>query len=212
MPVRTVLLLAILLFINASAYAESRKGNFIPEQSLFHVLAYSDGLLSGLGHDHVITATKWRGSYEIKNETDLQAFIEVDVQGLVVDTVKDRKMYPHLANKDQPSAEDIAGTKNNMHGRDVLDVRQYPVIQVWIKGDTGTKNMSVRLGLHGQEAETVAQYTSFCENGVLMAKGKFSFSHADFGLDPFAALFGAIKVAEKFDFHFLAATSEKCSM
>ncbi len=209
--IRLSVLLATLLFVNCPALAEQNQQNgSIAPNSYFHVLVYSSGLLSGFGHDHVIAATQWRGQYKITNQQNLSAQIQVDVKDLVIDRNSDRLLYPHLANKEQPTHEDIVGTKINMLSKTVLDEKRYPRILAKISTNLKTKKMEVRLILAGREAQTTADYQLLCENGKMKAKGRFRFNHANFNLTPFSALLGTIKVSEEMDFYFMAATTSDC--
>jgi hypothetical protein len=187
-----------------------RKGELRPENSYLHVLVYSDGILAGLGHDHVIAATGWKGHYEIKNSTELNATIIIPIKHLIIDRQEDRAKYPHLHQKEQPASADIEATKSNMLGEQVLDVNRYPTIAALISGDIKTQRMRIRMMLRGHSATVPTDYTTVCENGALKIKLSLRFNHSDFGLTPYSALFGAIKVANAIDFHILAGTSEKC--
>jgi len=209
---RSVLFVSILCFIVSFASAgDSQNSKAISANSYFHVLVYSDGLLSGLGHDHVIAAHKWQGQYTINDSNNFLAQIQVDAKSLVVDRKTDRAMYPHLAKKEQPSDDDISATKKNMLGKDVLNARQYPTIKVRINGNIKTREMLVRITVAGHEAKAMADYKLVCDSGKTKVKGQFRIHHADLGLTPFSALFGAIRVAKPLVFHFMADTPENCS-
>jgi len=205
------LTLVTLLASTASAEPDQNlEGEIISSGSYFHVLVYSDGLLSGFGHDHIIAAQKWRGNYQLSQEGKLQASLRFHVQDLAVDRESDRALYPHLADKTQPSKEDIAGTKKNMLSAELLDGKNHPVILARVSADIKHKKMKLDLTLGGNETTTHAPYKISCDNETMTAKGTFRIDHSDLKLKPFSALFGTIKVAETLDFTFSASLSVNC--
>lgn len=176
-----------------------------------HALVYSDGLLSALGHDHVITADDWKGRYDIKRSSDFQATIEIDLVNLSVDRQDDRSLYPHLARKNQPAEEDILATKTNMLGIHVLDVSRYPMMYVQVQGNLKKPLMTANITLRGHDRNATVEYESFCDNNFIKLKGNFRLMHEDFGIKPYTTLFGAIKVAQPIDFYFQVVIPESCS-
>ena len=202
----------LFIFFNGQAAAElDYKQQFLPTESYLHVLIYSDGILSALGHDHVIAADDWQGHFTLNNASDFQASIVIELQNLLVDREADRALYPHLAQKQQPSAEDIVATKNNMLSKDILDVEHYPVMRTKIKGDTKSRIMTAYISLRNHETTITTVYERVCENNLVKYISHFRLLHKDIGLKPYAALFGAISIAQPIDFNIKLATSAQCS-
>ena len=206
-----IILFITSLLINVCLHADTtHKEVFDFKKSFFHVLIYSDGMLSGLGHDHVISSKKSQGHYTIDSSSKVEAHLKLDVTGFMIDQKTDRALYPNLANADQPSADDIIGTRDNMLSNDVLSAKQHPHIFVYAHGNIKEGMLTVRMTLRNKTASTQSRVKAMCINNRITAKGEFSFSHSDFGLEPFSALFGSIKVADQLDFHFQTVTNQQC--
>jgi len=208
---KTIILILAFLSGNIPSNANSyESGEFTYNESYFHVLIYSDGVLKGLGHDHVIAATNWLGNYEIKNNGDLKIYMKIDVASLDVDDVKNRAKHPYLSKKAQPSEKAVHGTKQNMLSKNILDAKNYPYIRTIIVGNINTRQIKIDISIKDHKAEVSTKFDLECANGVVKAKGNFRFNHADLGLRPYSVFFGSIKVAEPIDFYFVAAVSSDC--
>ena len=192
---------------NANSY---ESGEFIYNESYFHVLIYSAGVLGDLGHDHVIAATNWLGNYEVKNNGDLKIYMKIDVASLEVDDVNNRAKYPYLSKKAQPPGKAIHGTKQNMLSEKILDANNYPYIRTIIVGNIKTQQIKIKLLIKDNKMEMNTNFDLECINGVVKAKGNFQLNHADLGLQPYSVFFGSIQVAEPIDFYFVAAVSSDC--
>lgn len=213
MPRRaTVLLILLVTFsanVRAQAYADT-SGEFVDEESFFHVLIYSAGLLGIFGHDHVVAATNWESSYTINENGDLGITMKIDVASLEIDNESDRAAYSHLAGAEQPSIEAVDSTKENMLGEALLDVMNYPGISVAINGNLESRQIKINLKVKDHEAEIWSDYILECDEGLAKAKGEFRLNHADLGMEPYSAFFGAIGVAEPMDFKYVVVIAMDC--
>jgi len=99
----------------------------------------------------------------------------------------------------------IAGTSTNMQDK-VLESAIYPWVQIEARfesaqSDSATLDVSVTL--HGATFAYVVPVDLQIEPDRLIVKGEMTMQHKDFGLEPFSAAGGLLKVAEQLDLTFL---------
>jgi polyisoprenoid-binding protein YceI len=173
-----------------------------PARSELHWRVYSAGALSGLGHNHVIAARGISGRVQLAEPMqDSQFSLQIPLSSLVVDDPPLRSRYGKDFSS-QPSAEDIAGTRENMLGAKLLNAASFPLLRIHGKGSAADGQMHVTLEIHGRNLPlTIPVKIQVSDKGIT-ARGNFSLTHAQLGLRPFSAALGALKVAEKMDFTF----------
>jgi hypothetical protein len=172
-----------------------------PELSALTVKVYRSGPLAALGHNHVIEGPINGFIYLADDLTDARADLFVAVADLVVDDATARAAAgPNFAT--QPSESDILGTRANMLGPKVLDTEAAPFILVHVTPNhVGAETTRVQLSIdvRGHTATTPVDVRWHRDGSALSIRGDFEIDHATLGMEPFSALGGALRVADKID-------------
>lgn len=167
-----------------------------PAQSLVVIEVRRAGMLTRLGHDHIVSSHDLHG-YVSLAEGIADLYIPLDK--LHVDEPQLRIAAGFAT---QPSAQDIASTLHNMLTK-TLDTQQFPYALIHItRADTKQPALNVTLTLHGvtRKFEVAAQIETV-PNGLTI-DGKLSFKQSDFGITPLSVFGGAIQVQDKLDLRF----------
>jgi polyisoprenoid-binding protein YceI len=172
-------------------------------RSDIHLLVYRAGLISQLGHNHVVSVGDLKGTISLSPGLDRSKVeLEVPVDRLIVDDPALRRREGE-AFSTQPSKDDIDGTRGNMLGPRLLNAKQYPVIKV--TGTSGrvsdkqTAMVDVSVELLGRTVKLAVPATLRQTGDELEVSGALKVSHAQLGLTPFSALMGALQVADEMD-------------
>ncbi|HKO96410.1 MAG TPA: YceI family protein [Pyrinomonadaceae bacterium] len=179
--------------------------SIVPGESTFTVQAFAEGLLSAFAHDPIISIRSFAGEVAFVPETFQQAslMLTIDAKSLAVTGgVKEKDLVEvERAMRDEVlevnNYSEITFTSTNISAsrigagryrtRIIGDVTLHGVTQknIWISGEA-----------------TIAGET-------LRAKGDFSLKQKDFGIKPFAAVGGTIKLKNELKFSFDIAAARK---
>ncbi|MGB0721220.1 MAG: hypothetical protein ACPGU7_02380 [Gammaproteobacteria bacterium] len=98
------------------------------------------------------------------------------------------------------SAKDIARTRRNMLGDQVLHGGAFPSVRVtgYMDGDEAVISIRVRDATHRYRVPVRVEQ----DGEAIRVSGSLTMYHADFGLTPFSALFGALRVEPRIDARF----------
>lgn len=167
-------------------------------RSLVLVVVRRGGKLTQFGHDHVV-ASHDVGGY-IAPEAG-RADLYVPLETLVVD---EPALRSEIGLDTQPSAADVAGTRQNMLEK-VLEASRYPYATVAVSGQPPSgrsQPVPVAVSLHGvtRVVEAPLEYRSAGED--LMATGSLAIDQSHFGIVPFSILGGAIAVQDRVNLTF----------
>lgn len=202
----------------APSAAETWEFRIKEEDSLFSIVTLKKGIASGLAHNHLIAATRYRAQLSA-NPKDLQKgsfTFSTQVSDLEVDRVDlQKRWYPlikSLAWLTEPFSElkdsDRETIREHMLDSNQLNAKKFPEISAKIVDVTASESQ-VGDKKYSQKAnvavtilgKTVAR--PFAANLVLNgeelsveAAGGFSFT--DFGITPYSTLFGALGNQDKF--------------
>ena len=167
----------------------------LPADSTITVWTYKDGLLAKMAHDLSIRATRLRADLT-RDGRRFSVDVAVPVRGLRVQgQVKDGRILA-LGEKDHQKIED------NLASKDVLDAGRYPDVRFTGEGalpDAGAGPLRVegRLTIHGN----ARPLTLDCELREVRDRwvvvGEARLSQTAFGVTPYSALFGALKVQDE---------------
>jgi polyisoprenoid-binding protein YceI len=173
-----------------------------PERSLLLMLVGRDGTLKNLGHDHVIASEDLAGFVLAADDASAsRADLLMPLQSLIVDNAEYRTRFG--LEPDVP-ASSIEGTTRNMQDK-VLESALYPLAQVSARFASvydEPKTLSVSITLHGTAFEYTVPVQLNIDPAELTAKGAMTIRHADFGLTPFSAAGGLLRVAEEIELSF----------
>ena len=155
-----------------------------------------EGSMKAAGHDHVIASADVEGLVLLSSDPEKsRADLRLPLQKLVVDEPAYRERFglePELP----PSA--IEGTTRNMQDK-VLESNLFPwataSVRVLSMQDTQA-DLDVSVTLHGTSFDYRVPAELTVDPGKLRVTGSMTVSHADFGLAPFSAAGGLLRVAE----------------
>lgn len=165
--------------------------------SLLTVEVRRAGALARLGHDHVVASHDLGGFVDTAAG---RADLFVPLAALAVD---EATLRAAAGFDTQPSAADIAGTRDNMLGK-VLEVARYPYALIHVTGDPRDAHAPFKLALtlHGTTRERELPLEVTQDRDGLTVSGTLSMSQSEFGITPFAVLGGALAVRDQVDLHF----------
>jgi polyisoprenoid-binding protein YceI len=184
-----------------------------PQTSDVRLLVYRDGVLSTLGHNHVVSVNDFKGTIHLQPKLgQSRVELEIPVDRLIVDDAAIRRQEGEDF-ASEPSKDDREGTRTNMLGNALLNARQFPTIKVaGTSGPVDAKNsamLDLSVQLVGQEIKLTIPSTLKLEGDQLEASGAVELSHKQLGLKPFSALLGSLRVAEQMKFKYRIRASKE---
>ncbi len=196
---RSAMLAGLLVCCSLAASAQTRTYTIVAAESSFWVFVGKAGLLSGLAHDHEIGVKSFGGRATIPQAGAAGGALtlEIDARSLAV---LDRK----------PSEEDKKKIAASMHN-DVLESQKYPGIRFQSVSVSGLKpagenvyslTLEGDLTLHGVTKRIAIPLTLTVAPQELRAVGKYTLRQTDYGIKPYSAAGGTIKVKNDVVVHF----------
>lgn len=171
----------------------------VPGDSEIRVLVYRGGPLARFGHNHVILATGIEGVVHRGETADLSCIrLTIPVDGLEVDP-PDARAEEGAAFDSDLSEEDIRKTRANMLGGSVLDGAGHPEIRVRSVAMTGSLDRPearLEIRLRGESREVTVPVTVYETGQRLVMLASLSLRQSDFGIEPFTAVGGALRVQD----------------
>ena len=161
-----------------------------------------EGPMKAAGHDHVIASADIEGLVLVGDDPRTsRADLRLPLQQLVVDDPANREKFglePEL------SESAIEGTTRNMQDK-VLESGRFPWATVSVRAlsmQEGQSELDVSVTMHGTtfDYRVPAELTVDAEK--LQVAGSMTIGHADFGLTPFSAAGGLLRVAEDIEIVF----------
>lgn len=188
---RSLSLIGVLLCCSLAAMAQTRTYTIVASESSFWVFAGKSGLLSGLAHDHEIGVKSFGGKVTIPQAGagGGALTLEIDAKSL---TVLDKK----------PSEDDKKKISASMHS-EVLESQKYPGISFKSVSVADLKPVGENaysftlegdLTLHGVTKRIAIPVNLTVTPQQLRAVGKYTLKQSDFGIKPYSAAGGTIKV------------------
>ena len=173
-------------------------------KSKIEIQVAKDGFFKAFGHDHLVSATKFSGGAQLA-----AAKMEDSSVSFTADAGSLHVIDPGESEKDRSEVQ------ATMLGEQVLDVARYPQIQFSssaVKLVSSSKNtfdlqVSGPLTLHGtQKPVTLPVHLQISDDGSLTCDTEISLLQSDFGIAPYKAAGGAVKVKDKLKltFHIVA--------
>jgi hypothetical protein len=176
------------------------------ESSDVHWLVYRAGAFARFGHNHIVSVGEAAGRVHVEPQlSDSRFELEIPVAGLVVDDPALWEQEQSEGFETLPSAEDIAGTRRNMLGDEVLDAEDHPLIRVTgmgPMGEPGETTLSLNVEIQGRSIDLTVPTVVEIDQRTLEASGSFRLSHRDLGMRPFSIMMGALQVADEMDFRY----------
>ena len=196
---------AVTLLLCATS-ASAQPTALLVDSTASHIYAvtHRTGLLSFLGHEHVITAPRWSGELCVHRTSPAESYARfvIDARALIIDGDSARR----LAGLGRgPSANQRADIQAKMLDARHLNVREFPEMLFESKrvttDDWQTLQVQGRLTIRG-----VAQDLAFPATLEQQADGRIGFSavlkvkQSAFGIKP-ESIAGVVKVADQVDLH-----------
>ncbi|MEK7834099.1 MAG: YceI family protein [Acidobacteriota bacterium] len=170
---------------------KARTYTIVAGESSFWVFVPKTGLLSGLAHDHEIGVKSFTGKIVVPESGASGGSLELDVDATSL-AVLDKK----------PSEEDKKKIYNSMHN-EVLESAKHPKItfkSVSVSdlkqtgGDSFSLTLNGDLTLHGVTKRIALPVSLTINAQQLRATGKYTLQQTDYGIKPYSAAGGTIKV------------------
>jgi len=170
---------------------------------IYWLVYKGDGAISQrLGHNHVVSVGELTGRVLVQPSLEQSRFeMEIPVEALVVDDAELRAKESDKFDS-TPSEDDIAGTRRNMLGEDVLDAENHPLIRVTGTGPTvegGQQRLEITIELLGRSIPVTVPTEVTIDGDVLEAEGTFRLTHEQLGMQPFSFM-RVLSVGEPLDF------------
>lgn len=171
-----------------------------PAASTVRILVYRGGTLGKVGHNHVIVPEGLHGAVLLPpgGSDGARADIALPLDGLNVDPPRAREA---LGGSFAAPVDDEArqGTREHMLGKQTLDAERFPVLGLRVRqvdGELPRPVLQVEVVLHGRSHRLAVPARVRLDNGTLEARGRFAVRQTWFGIEPFTALGGALRVQD----------------
>lgn len=207
MKVRFPIAFCLLFLTIAGAFGADTKTTYAIDsaKSKIEIQVAKDGFLKPLGHDHLVVASQFAGEVQVN-----AARMEESSVSFSADTNALRVMDPGESEKDR---NEVQAT---MLGDQVLNAARYPKIEfsstsVKVSSSLGGKfelQVAGTLTLHGtQKPVTLPAHLQIADDGTFTCDTEIFLLQSDFGITPYKAAGGAVKVKDKLKltFHIVAA-------
>ena len=172
-----------------------------PQASEIRLLVYRDGPLARFGHNHVIVGPVY-GEIRGGESAAARSFrLEIAVQSLIVEPQAAR------AEEGEEFAAQVSdaarrGTRDNMLGPDVLDAERHPLIRiesVSLVGPPWGPTVTARVVLRGAARDLRFPASVVRQGDALVVIAGFAISQTAFGIKPYSALNGGLRVRDALD-------------
>ncbi len=180
---------------------EARIYDVDAEQSRVLIYVHRGGLMRRAGHDHVIASEHMGGQVIYAPGADSSADISLPLADLVVDAPEYRERFDLDPDVSESS---IRGTRRNMLEK-VLDIETYPEVRVTAAAadvEAERPVLSVAIDLQGAEYVYEVPVELGFDSDSVEVSGSMTIRHSDFGMRPFRAAAGLLRVADEIDIHF----------
>jgi polyisoprenoid-binding protein YceI len=180
----------------APAPAAGPRTYTLSNRSNVYIQVWKDGVAAAVAHDHVVEAHEISGTIigDIADLTASKVDVTVKTASLTTDDSKSRARFKL---EGEVPEKDIAAVLKNMKASDQLDVEKFPTVRFVSKSVSKDGDKLVLIGdftLHGVTKEIKVPVTfSMKDADTVEGKGSFSIQTPDYGIEPYSALFGAIK-------------------
>ena len=175
------------------------------DKSWIRVLVYRAGLMSRLGHNHVISNNDVEGFIKCTDQvTDTVANLKFSVESFVVDDLSLRDIEGGVFSA-KVTAKDINGTRKNMLSRKLLNAENFAKILIQttaVSGEPDDLKVAANVNVGGQESSIGFSAKADVSENQLTVSGTAEISHKDLGLKPFSTALGMLKVHQDMTIRF----------
>ncbi len=185
------IILSLLLPVAAIAQTKTRTYTIVPSESSFWVFAGKSGLFSALGHDHEIGVKSFSGRVIVPEAGASGGALELDVEAKSL-AVLDKKVSEEDRKKifDAMHNEVLESAKHQK-----ITFKSVSVSDVKQTGDNAYSfTLNGDLTLRGVTKRIAAPVALTITPQQLRATGKYTLKQTDYGIKPYSAAGGTIKV------------------
>ena len=166
-----------------------------PGKSKLYVLVKYDRGATIAGHDHIVTPNTFAGTvtWDTEDIGACKVHIDFPVSALQVDPGSSRN-FENL--EGETSDGDKKKIRDNLMGRHQLEADSHPKIafdSTSCKGSGSDVTVTGTLSMHGVGKTVTTQMNVVAAPDAFKARGSFTGSHGDWGMEPFSALLGALR-------------------
>jgi hypothetical protein len=199
-----------------ASYAEAARAGasvyrILPQESLLLVRVGRSGPMQRFGHEHAVASEDVLGLVEINSDPSAsRAHIVLPIRNLVVDKPEYRE---RLGLDTGPSTDDVAKTYTNM--LKVFEPQLYPWVLAEARITTtqnGRSTLAASITLHGSTFKYLLPVELEVDAEQLVVSGQATIRHSDFGVTPFAAAGGLVRVADELEVQFRLVGRAKATM
>ena len=185
---------------NTPETASTTEYFFDDAQSLLYVQVFKDpsAFASDLAHNHVMRATNWTGEvrFNVENMDACEMSFSLPVVDLAVDEDAMRELVGY---GDVINSSDRATIREHMLANNQLNANQHS--SIWFESSecTQSENGLIITGdmfIAGATREIDVTMSTTINQDAFYMSGVIDFTHADFGMTPYEAFFGAVRNAE----------------
>jgi len=171
-----------------------------PQASEIRLLVYRDGPLARFGHNHVVVG-RVHGEIRAGDAAAASGFrLEIPVD-------PSRWIRPQRAPRKATNCGTGLGARAPRHSReharkDVLDAEKHPLIRVEsiaLVGPQWGPTVTARVTLRGVTRDLRFAAAVLRQDGMLVVIAGFRINQSEFGIEPFTALNGGLRVRDALD-------------
>jgi len=182
------------------------------QMSAVNILVYRAGALALFGHNHVLTVGGLSGQVRVRSSLEQSDFdLSFPVSQLMVDDRAARTAAGRDFSPDVPhSARE--GTRRNMLRPEVLDAEHYSQItlrSVQASGTLEAAQFLVNIQIKDVTRDIPVFAAITIDDKNLTARGQFEFLQSDFGIKPFSAALGTLKVRDRVMVNFVISAQAR---
>lgn len=167
-----------------------------PDNGTVTVRTYKEGMASKIGHDLVMTVASWKGTVSVDPDNPAASNVSATFDARSFQVVSGSGGAKPLSDKDR---KDILG---NIADK-VLQVNRHPEITFNSEsvdaGDPSRIRVNGQLSIVGNSRPVTLELSVEQQDGSVRASGTIPVKQTDFGIKPFSALLGALKVRDNLD-------------
>lgn len=184
----------------------------LDNKSSLVVQTWKEGAAARLAHDHAIEARAFSGeaTFDPAHPELLSISVTAQTASMVVDAdgPRQRLNLPlNVPDKDKDTVTDV------LKGEETLDVKKFPTVTFKSTaasvGADGAIMLTGDFTLHGVTKSVKLPVTIDVKDGGVVGKGSFKLNTSDYGIKPYSAFLGAIKVRDEVQIHLRLIGSAK---
>jgi polyisoprenoid-binding protein YceI len=178
--------------------------------SLLYVLVWRDpsALANSLAHDHVVRATDWAGTLQFRVGDAASCAVDIDVDSATL-LNDEPAMRAEVGLEGTLDDDDRETVREHMLGEGQLEAQDWPTLSFTSTSCSGDLDGEGTLAITGDltirdETRSVTWTVDYEveADGRMFARGDLTIAQTDFGITPYSAFFGTVRVADDVDLTF----------